>query len=113
MAKPTKAKSKSKKGVGFQGERDESGRFLPGSGPKVKTKKERRAELEEYDSISEKAISILEEELSNPNRKERIEAARLLAKLNPQDKPKDVLDVRAREIVEYWVRGNVVVVDVE
>lgn len=109
MAKQAGGKKKPKsKPRGYQGPRGNDGKFLPPDGKR----RVKEIDLGDYDTISEKAIAILAEDLYTSNKKDRREAAKLLAKLNPQETPKDVLDVHAREIVEYWMKGNVVGEDV-
>ena len=91
--------------------RDKMGRFVKGDtgGPgRSKQLKVTKEDLDTCKTIADKALKILEEGLYSQDNKEKMECAKLLAKLNPQKKPKEVLSPRAREIVEYWVRNHIV-----
>lgn len=91
--------------------RDKMGRFIkgdgggPGSPKKVRVSKE---ELDVCETVTDKAYKILETGLYSTDKKEQLECAKLLAKLNPQKKPKEVLSPRAREIIEFWVKHHIV-----
>jgi hypothetical protein len=91
--------------------RDKFGRFIkggPGGPGRYKKHKVTNEDLDGCETVADKALKILEGGLYSQDNKEKMEAAKLLAKLDPQEKPKEVLDETAREILEFWVRHYLV-----
>ena len=102
------AKAKKRKNTSnLHRERGKDGKFISKTNPEPRSVRER---LADYDTLSEKAIAILAEDLYAPNKADRREAAKLIAKLNPKQQPKHILSPKAREIVEFWVKNRVLVV---